>query len=140
MVHKCKQDLDLYKKGFSPVGSRLTNGQGRGHGNNKIGCNGSDEKFPTPRQKHNNLEHTKMLTLIFCKHAKHTTLKEFIDPWAQMISSTQHRNKIVEKLQQRTKNKFPRNGRMCKNKWNSLNSNYKKIYIYYMILNISQGN
>jgi len=35
--------------------------------------------------------------------------------------------RFVEKLQQRTKNKFPRNGTMCKDKWNSLNSNYKKI-------------
>jgi len=45
-----------------------------------IACNGSDEKFPTPHQKQDNLEHTKMLTLIYCKHAKHTTLREFIDP------------------------------------------------------------
>jgi len=72
--------LGSLQKGFSPIGSRLTNGQGRGHGNNKIHCNRSDENFPTPRQKHDNLEHTKMLTLIFCKHAKHTTLREFIDP------------------------------------------------------------
>ncbi len=73
--------LGSLQKGFSPIGSRLTNGQGRSHGNNKIiACNGSDEKFPTPRQKHDNLKHTKMLTLIYCKHAKHTTLKEFIDP------------------------------------------------------------
>jgi hypothetical protein len=52
------------QKRFSPIGSGLTNGQGMGHSNDKIGCNGSDEKFPTPHQKHN-LEHTKMLTLNF---------------------------------------------------------------------------
>jgi hypothetical protein len=68
--------LGSLQKGFSPIGSGLTNG----HGNNKIGCNGRDEKFPTSCQKHDDLEHTKMLTLIFCKHAKHTTSREFIDP------------------------------------------------------------
>jgi hypothetical protein len=40
--------LGSLQKGFSPIGSRLTNGPGKGHGNSKIGCNGSDEKFPTP--------------------------------------------------------------------------------------------
>jgi hypothetical protein len=72
--------LGSLQKRFSPIGSKLTNGQGRGHGNDKIACNGSDEKIPTPHQKQDNLEHTKMLTLIYCKHAKHTTLREFIDP------------------------------------------------------------
>jgi hypothetical protein len=47
--------LGFLQKKISPIGSKLTNGQGRGHSNNKIGCNGSDEKFPTPCQKHDNL-------------------------------------------------------------------------------------
>jgi len=74
MVHKCKQDFDLYKKRFSPIGSKQQMVK------EGVMATCSDEKFPTPRQKHDNLEHTKMLTIIFCKHAKHTTLREFIDP------------------------------------------------------------
>ncbi len=49
-LHGAQMQIGLgsLQKGFSPIGSRLTNGPGKGHGNSKIGCNGSDEKFPTP--------------------------------------------------------------------------------------------
>jgi hypothetical protein len=32
---------------------------------------------------------------------------------------------IAKELQKKMKNKFPKNEIMCKDKWNSLNSNYK---------------
>ncbi len=62
-----------------------------------------------------------MLTFISCKHSKHTTMKKSINPWPQMIPTL---NKIIEKLQQITKIKFPRKGTICKNKWNYLNFDY----------------
>jgi hypothetical protein len=52
-----------------------------------------------------------MLTLISYKHANYTTMKKSINPWRQMIPTL---DKIVEKLQQRTKIKFPRKGTICK--------------------------
>ncbi len=39
-------------------------------------------------------------------------------------------DKIIEKLQQKTKIKFPRKGTICKNKWNSLNF-ASKIFVDY---------
>jgi hypothetical protein len=68
-----------------------------------------------------------ILTLISCKHAKHTTMKKSINSWTQMIPTL---DKIIEKLQQRTKTKFPRKETICKNKWNSLNFDYK-FYVDY---------
>ncbi len=42
-----------------------------------------------------------------------------------MIPTMQLWDIIVKELQKKMKNKFPKNEIMCKDKWNSLNSNYK---------------
>jgi hypothetical protein len=38
---------------------------------------------------------------------------------------------LVDELQEKINSKFPRNGTMCKNKWNIFNSDYKKITKYH---------
>jgi hypothetical protein len=72
-----------------------------------------------------------MLALITYKHAKHAAQKELIDLRSQMITATQRWDKIVEELQKRTKIKNPRSGTMCKDNWNVLNFNYKKLADYH---------
>jgi hypothetical protein len=59
-------------------------------------------------------------------------MKELVDPRAQMIFVALRWEKVIKNLQTNTKNKFPWNGTMCKNKWNSLNSNYKNIFDYFL--------
>ncbi len=43
----------------------------------------------------------------------------------RMIPTMQLWDIIVKELQKKMKNKFAKNEIMCKDKWNSLNSNYK---------------
>ncbi len=48
-----------------------------------------------------------------------------------MVLVAQKWNKISKYLQVRTKSKTPRNGKMYKDKWNSINGDYKKIFNYH---------
>jgi hypothetical protein len=96
-----------------------------------MGHNGGGGEFASTCQWHYNWELIKVLALISCKHAKQLAQEQLVDPWAQMIFFVQCSDKIVEDLQQKTKNKFIRNGTMCKDKWNSLNSYNKKIANYH---------
>jgi hypothetical protein len=59
-------------------------------------------------------------------------MKELVDPQAQMIIVALWWEKIAENPQTNTKNKFSQNETMCKDKWNSLNSNYKKIFDFFL--------
>jgi hypothetical protein len=58
-------------------------------------------------------------------------LKQLVDFQAQMIPFVQCLNKIAKNLEQKTKSKFAKDGTMCKDKWNSLNSIYTKIIDYH---------
>jgi hypothetical protein len=44
-----------------------------------------------------------------------------------MVPIPQKWNKIAEKLQKIVHMRVPRNGKMCKDKWNVLNFDYKKL-------------
>jgi len=48
-----------------------------------------------------------------------------------MIPFVQCSDKIDNDLEQKTQKKFARDGTMCKDKWNSLNSNNKKLIDYH---------
>jgi hypothetical protein len=48
-----------------------------------------------------------------------------------MIPATQRWDKIIEELQKKTKIKNSKSGTMCKDKWNVLNFNYKKLANYH---------
>ncbi len=54
-----------------------------------------------------------MMAFISCKHKEHITLKEVVDP------------------QPNTHSKILKIGKMYKDKWNYINSDYKKIFDYY---------
>jgi superoxide dismutase len=47
-----------------------------------------------------------------------------------MISTAQRWDRIVDELQKATQSKFPKTGVMCKDKWNSLNFDFKKLSYY----------
>jgi hypothetical protein len=72
-----------------------------------------------------------MLALIVYKHAKHAEQKELIDPKSQMMPAMQQWDEIVEELQKKTKIKNPRSRTMCKDNWNVLNFDYKKLADYH---------
>ncbi len=71
-----------------------------------------------------------MLTLINYKHKKHVYGKQILDPRGSMILVAQNWNKIAKYLQAQTKSKLLENGKMCKDKWNSIHDDYKKISNY----------
>jgi hypothetical protein len=48
-----------------------------------------------------------------------------------MISTAQRWDRIVKELQKATQSKFPKTGVMCKDKWNSLNFDFKKLSYYH---------
>jgi hypothetical protein len=56
--------------------------------------------------------------------------KKLIDPRVHVVPTTIQWNKIVNELQKLVYNIVPRNGKMCKNKWNEINL-YFKIFFYY---------
>jgi hypothetical protein len=43
-----------------------------------------------------------------------------------MVLVAQKWNKIAKYLHVKTKSKTPRNGKICKDKWNSINGDYKR--------------
>jgi hypothetical protein len=62
------------------------------------------------------------MALIKCKHIKHATQKELMDLITHIIPivvALQWKKKS-KKLQKLIKNKMPRNGKMCKDKWNEI--------------------
>jgi hypothetical protein len=74
-----------------------------------------------------------VMTLIKCKHIEHATQKELMDPRVHMvlIVVVVQWNKICEELQKFIKNKLSKNKNMCKDKWNGINSNFKKLSNYH---------
>jgi len=68
------------------------------------------------------------MALIKCKHIKHAIQKELMDLKAHIIPIivAVWWNKISKELQKMIKNKMPRNGKTCKDKWNGINSDFKK--------------
>jgi hypothetical protein len=70
------------------------------------------------------------MTLISFKHYEHIALKQVIDPQTNMIFTTQWRNKLLKDLYSMTHFKIPWIGKQCKDKWNCVNGDYKKIYDY----------
>lgn len=65
--------------------------------------------------------------LIARKHVEHIAHKQILDPRARMVLVYN----VGKRLQKRAKVKNPRNDVMCKDKWNSLNSNFKKLIDYH---------
>jgi hypothetical protein len=59
-------------------------------------------------------------------------LREMVDLHFQMVHTSQKWDKMADDLQKITKLKVPYNGKMCKDKWNGLNSNYKKVVDYHV--------
>jgi hypothetical protein len=101
---------------MSTRGSGVRRGSSKGGGNQGPAC-----------QRHINWEQAKVLALIQCKYVEHATQQQLIDPRAHMVPTAQHWNMIVDKLQKIVHAKILQNGKMCKDKWNGLNSNYKKL-------------
>jgi hypothetical protein len=64
--------------------------------------------------------------LIDCKHKEHNVLKQIINLKKKMILATQRWTKFFEDLQVIIRLKIACNGKMCKNKWNCLNGDYKE--------------
>jgi hypothetical protein len=48
-----------------------------------------------------------------------------------MISTAQRWDRIVKELQKATQSKFPKTDVMCKDEWNSLNFDFKKLSYYH---------
>jgi len=69
------------------------------------------------------------MALIKCRHIKHVAQKGLMDLRAHIIPIVVvvRWNKISKKLQKLIKSKMPRNGKMCKNKWNGINLDFKKL-------------
>ncbi len=59
-------------------------------------------------------------------------LKHLIDPQSHMFHATQKWEKIDEELRISHNKKFFHNGKMCKNQWNGLNSNYKRVSNFHL--------
>jgi hypothetical protein len=72
-----------------------------------------------------------VIGLIHYKHKEHNDAKQTIDPRTNMIHVAQKWNKILKDMQAITKSKTPYNGKMWKNKWKCINSNYKKKVNYH---------
>ncbi len=81
--------------------------------------------------KDGNQDQNEVMVFIKCKHAEHMAQKELLDPCAHMVFIAQQWNKIAEELQKMVQSKVPRNNKMCKDKWNQLNFNYKKLSNYH---------
>jgi hypothetical protein len=71
------------------------------------------------------------MALISCKHKEQIALKQVIDPCTNMIITIQQWNKLSNNLQAITHSKIPRIGKMCKNKWNYIHGDYKRISDYH---------
>lgn len=67
--------------------------------------------------------------MIQCKKMEHLTLRELVDPRSQMVLTTHKWDKMANDF---TKLKVLCNEKMCKDKWNGLNSNYKKFADYHV--------
>ncbi len=65
---------------------------------------------------------------IQCKRLEHLALKELVNPHCHMVPTTHKCDKFVQKLQNFTRFKVTCNYKMCKDKWNKLNFDYKKIF------------
>jgi hypothetical protein len=70
------------------------------------------------------------MALIKCKHIEHVAQKELIDLRMHMIPTIMWWNKIAKELLKLIHNKIIRNEKMCKDKWNRINSNYKNFFYY----------
>lgn len=103
--------------------------RGRGCSNRRLGCNRGEASIP--RQHHINWDHNEVLAFISYKCIKQATQKALVDPRPQMIPAMQCRYRITKELQKKHKISMPMNDTMCKDKWNVLNSNYKKIADYH---------
>jgi len=62
---------------------------------------------------------------------EHIALKKLVDLVANWYPITQKWDKMVDDLQKITKFKVPHNGKMCKDKWNGFNFEYKKVVDYH---------
>jgi hypothetical protein len=79
-----------------------------------------------------NYEPNKVLVFIFYKKKRGTNCSKGIHWYVCTYSTIGARLKnLVDELQKKINSKFPRNGTMCKNKWNTLNFDYKKITNYH---------
>lgn len=72
-----------------------------------------------------------MCAIIKCEHFKYVAQKELVDPKSLMVLDAQRRAKIVDDLQNMINPWVPQNVKTCKDKWNDINSNYKKIVDYH---------
>ncbi len=78
-------------------GNRSIGGRNKGWGGSRAGRSVNDGEYANPQQRHGNWEHKDMLTPISYKHTENTTMKELVDPRAQMILVTLQWEKNVEK-------------------------------------------
>jgi hypothetical protein len=80
---------------------------------------------------HGNLEQNEVLAFIKCKHMEHVAQKQLIDPRAHRVPTTQRWNKIVKDFQNLLCAKEIFFWKVSKDKWNGLNSNFKKLTNYH---------
>ncbi len=79
------------------------------------------------RHRHGNWEQVEVMALIKCKHIEHVTQKELMDLIMCMVCAVMWWNKITDFFLKLIKNKMPNNGMMCKDKWNGINLDFKKL-------------
>lgn len=72
-----------------------------------------------------------MFAFINCKHKECLYQNKILDPKRNMVHVAQKWIKIAKYLQVKIKSNLSINGNMCKDKWNSIHNNYKKIYNYH---------
>jgi hypothetical protein len=69
--------------------------------------------------------------IIKSKHVKYVAQKELVYPKSHMVLDAQRWAKIVDDFQNTINEWVPQNVKTCKDKWNGINSNYKKIVDYH---------
>jgi len=72
------------------------------------------------------------MALIQCKKQEHINFKGLVNPCFHMLPTTKNWEKIAKMLQKITKARTPSNGKMCKDKWNGLNFDFKNISNYHI--------
>jgi hypothetical protein len=71
------------------------------------------------------------MALIKCKHIEHVVQKELIDLRMHMAPTIVWWNKIAKEFLKLIHNRILRNEKICKDKWNRINSNYKNFFYYH---------
>jgi len=81
------------------------------------------------QQRNTNWNQEEVLALVCNKHKEHIYLKHLVNPRSNIILATKRWNKLSKDLSSKINSKTPRNEKMCKDKWNCINNDYKRIFL-----------